>query len=42
MLIGKGIIKLCLNLTEYPEEILENKEVQIMISSGEKKKLLWI
>lgn len=38
MLIGKGIIKLCFTLTEYPEEILENRDVQITISSGKKKK----
>lgn len=36
MLIGKGIIKLCFTLTEYPEEILENRDVQITISSGKK------
>lgn len=38
MLIGKGIIKLCFTLTEYPEEILENRDVQITISSGKKKR----
>ena len=27
VLIGKGIIKLCFILTEYPEEILENRDV---------------
>lgn len=36
MLIGKGIIKLCFTLTECPEEILQNRDVQITISLDEK------